>query len=43
MYTKHGYEAQYDEAAGELTYTYLRRVLHAVDAGRTAPAPTDRP
>jgi ribosomal protein S18 acetylase RimI-like enzyme len=42
MYTKHGYEAQYDEAAGELTYTYLRRVLHAVDAGRTAPAPTDR-
>ncbi|WP_418277736.1 GNAT family N-acetyltransferase [Isoptericola jiangsuensis] len=45
MYTKHGYEAQYDEAAGELTYTYLRRVLHAVDAQAAAPAapPADRP
>lgn len=32
LYTKHGYEAQYDEAAGQLTMTYLRRVLHAVDA-----------
>jgi ribosomal protein S18 acetylase RimI-like enzyme len=45
MYTKHGYEAQYDEAAGELTYTYLRRVLHAVDAHVEAPAASsaDRP
>jgi GNAT superfamily N-acetyltransferase len=45
MYTKHGYEAQYDEAAGQLTYTYLRRVLHAVDAHAEAPAasPADRP
>jgi ribosomal protein S18 acetylase RimI-like enzyme len=32
MYTKHGYEEQYDQAAGELTYTYLRRVLGEVDA-----------
>ncbi|GAA4735533.1 hypothetical protein GCM10023216_30560 [Isoptericola chiayiensis] len=39
MYTKHGYEAQYDEAAGELTYTYLRRVLHEVDARRSGQEP----
>jgi predicted N-acetyltransferase YhbS len=32
MYSKHGYEEQYDQAAGELTYTYLRRVLGQVDA-----------
>lgn len=32
MYTKHGYEEQYDQAAGELTYTYLRRVLDQFDA-----------
>ncbi|MDO8143063.1 MULTISPECIES: GNAT family N-acetyltransferase [Isoptericola] len=47
MYTKHGYEAQYDEAAGELTYTYLRRVLHEVNARnageRPAGSPADRP
>ncbi|WP_402461547.1 GNAT family N-acetyltransferase [Isoptericola aurantiacus] len=35
LYAKHGYEAQYDEAAGQLTYTYLRRVLHAVDSRRS--------
>lgn len=32
MYTKHGYEEQYDKAAGDLTYTYLRRVLGAAGA-----------
>jgi GNAT superfamily N-acetyltransferase len=32
MYTKHGYEEQYDKAAGDLTYTYLRRVLNAAGA-----------
>jgi predicted N-acetyltransferase YhbS len=38
MYAKHGFEAQYDDPAGELTYTYLRRVLHEVEArGGTAP------
>lgn len=34
MYTRNGYEEQFDEAAGELTYTYLRRVLGEVDARR---------
>ncbi|GAA1973673.1 hypothetical protein GCM10009718_06980 [Isoptericola halotolerans] len=45
LYTKHGYEAQYDEAAGQLTMTYLRRVLHAVDAQTVDAAGTsaDRP
>ncbi|PZR54963.1 GNAT family N-acetyltransferase [Xylanimonas oleitrophica] len=32
MYTKHGFEEQFEDAAGELTYTYLRRVLHEVEA-----------
>lgn len=32
LYTKHGYEEQYDKAAGDLTYTYLRRVLGAAGA-----------
>jgi GNAT superfamily N-acetyltransferase len=36
MYTKHGYEEQYDQAAGQLTYTYLRRVLGEVDARNEA-------
>ena len=27
MYTKHGYEHQYDQAAGDLTYAYLRKIL----------------
>ncbi len=27
MYTKHGYEHEHDEAVGELTYAYLRRIL----------------
>ncbi|MBO0608558.1 GNAT family N-acetyltransferase [Myceligenerans salitolerans] len=31
LYTKHGYEEQYDQAAGDLTYTYLRRVLGSVE------------
>jgi ribosomal protein S18 acetylase RimI-like enzyme len=39
MYTKHGYEEQYDQAAGELTYTYLRRVLGEVDARRASQRP----
>jgi ribosomal protein S18 acetylase RimI-like enzyme len=36
MYTKHGYEEQYDRAAGKLTLTYLRRVLGEVDARNDA-------
>ncbi|MCK9792447.1 GNAT family N-acetyltransferase [Isoptericola sp. 4D.3] len=36
MYTKHGYEEQYDRAAGKLTLTYLRRVLDEVDARNAA-------
>ncbi|MDR7382401.1 GNAT family N-acetyltransferase [Promicromonospora iranensis] len=32
LYTKHGYEEQYEKAAGDLTYTYLRRVLGAAGA-----------
>jgi GNAT superfamily N-acetyltransferase len=32
MYAKQGFEEQYDDAAGALTYTYLRRVLHEVEA-----------
>lgn len=27
MYTNQGYEHQYDQAAGDLTYAYLRRIL----------------
>ena len=27
MYTRHGYEHQYDQAAGDLTYAYLRKIL----------------
>lgn len=32
LYTSHGYEEQYDQAAGDLTYTYLRRILGEVEA-----------
>ncbi|MEV0891739.1 GNAT family N-acetyltransferase [Promicromonospora sp. NPDC050262] len=39
LYTKHGYEEQYDKSAGDLTYTYLRRVLGA--AG-TQPVPQEK-
>ncbi|GAB2452960.1 GNAT family N-acetyltransferase [Xylanimonas ulmi] len=35
MYAKHGFEEHHDDAAGALTYTYLRRVLHEVDARNT--------
>ncbi len=31
MYARHGYEAQYDQARGRLTYTYLRRILAKAD------------
>lgn len=27
MYTKHGYEYQHDQTAGDLTYAYLRKLL----------------
>jgi ribosomal protein S18 acetylase RimI-like enzyme len=40
LYTKHGYEEQYDKAAGDLTYTYLRRVLGAAGA---RPVPPEQP
>lgn len=36
MYTSHGYEEQYDKAAGDLTYTYLRRILGEVEARQEA-------
>ncbi len=32
LYANHGYEEQYDQAAGDLTYTYLRRILGEVEA-----------
>lgn len=35
MYTKHGYEHQYDQHTGDLTYAYLRRIL-GEDAGDDA-------
>lgn len=31
LYTKNGYEEQFDQAAGDLTYTYLRRVLGSLE------------
>lgn len=34
LYAKHGFEHQYDRAAGDLTYAYLRRIL-----GRSAGQP----
>ena len=27
LYAKHGYEHQYDQTAGDLTYAYLRKIL----------------
>lgn len=39
MYTSHGYEEQYDKAAGDLTYTYLRRILSEVEARGESAAP----
>jgi GNAT superfamily N-acetyltransferase len=32
MYAKHGFQEHHDDAAGALTYTYMRRVLHEVEA-----------
>ncbi len=32
LYTNQGYEHQYDQAAGDLTYAYLRRILGAAEA-----------
>ncbi|NTW40340.1 MAG: GNAT family N-acetyltransferase [Cellulomonadaceae bacterium] len=31
MYAKHGYQHEYDQAAGDLTYAYLRKILGAQD------------
>ncbi len=31
MYTKHGYQHEYDDVAGDLTYAYLRRILQHQD------------
>ncbi|WP_069386273.1 GNAT family N-acetyltransferase [Cellulosimicrobium cellulans] len=36
LYTRHGYEEQYDKAAGDLTYTYLRRILGEAEARNLA-------
>lgn len=38
MYQQQGYEEQYDKTAGDLTYTYLRRILGEVDARNEADA-----
>ena len=38
LYTKHGYEEQYDKAAGDLTYTYLRRILGEAEARNASDA-----
>ncbi|WP_265520750.1 GNAT family N-acetyltransferase [Oerskovia flava] len=38
LYTRHGYEEQFDKAAGDLTYTYLRRILGELDARNQANA-----
>ncbi|QAY70188.1 GNAT family N-acetyltransferase [Xylanimonas protaetiae] len=44
MYAKHGFEQHHDETAGALTYTYLRRVLHEVEArSGTAGSADSRP
>jgi len=32
MYQRQGYEEQYDRAAGDLTFTYLRRILGEAEA-----------
>ncbi len=32
MYTNQGYEHQYDQVAGDLTYAYLRRILGAAES-----------
>ncbi|MCL1872211.1 MAG: GNAT family N-acetyltransferase [Promicromonosporaceae bacterium] len=36
MYAKHGFMEHHDDAAGDLTYTYMRRVLHEVEARKEA-------
>lgn len=36
MYQQQGYEHQYDQAAGDLTYAYLRRILGDVEDGDAA-------
>ncbi|MCA5892531.1 GNAT family N-acetyltransferase [Isoptericola sp. NEAU-Y5] len=41
MYSKHGYQEQYEQAAGKLTLTYLRRVLGEVDARNEASGSDD--
>ncbi|MEK8225512.1 GNAT family N-acetyltransferase [Oerskovia sp. M15] len=38
LYTRHGYEEQYDKAAGDLTYTYLRRILGEAEARNASDA-----
>ena len=36
MYQQQGYEHQYDQAAGDLTYAYLRRILGDVETADDA-------
>ncbi|PFG36237.1 acetyltransferase (GNAT) family protein [Flavimobilis soli] len=36
MYQQQGYEHQYDQAAGDLTYAYLRRILGEVETADDA-------
>ncbi len=47
LYAKHGFEHQYAQHAGDLTYAYLRKILGEVevpaDEGEAEPAETDAP
>ena len=37
LYAKHGFEHQYDQNAGDLTYAYLRKILGGMAGGETSP------
>jgi len=43
MYTKHGYQHEYDETAGDLTYAYLRRIIGDGDRGGDGDGDGDAP
>lgn len=41
MYAKHGFEHQYDQNAGDLTYAYLRKILGDMAGDTSSPSPAD--
>ncbi|WP_022917667.1 GNAT family N-acetyltransferase [Ruania albidiflava] len=42
LYAKHGFEHQYDQNAGDLTYAYLRKILGDMgEVGEAPPSPAD--